>query len=249
MSTTSKRGLQKVKGASAQDASEHSHNILHILFALTSGADVHQCLHELGKVRFDVCADSVVTPEEFTGRLAAQYFDLIIAEYPNFSWLQTQVLDLLRQAKKDIPLIVLVRGMKRETAADLILKGAADCIDIENIGHLPVAAHRALNAKALRDQRDRAELHLKHSEARYRALTGNLNYGICRCDGAGSFLEGNEALISMLGYGSKEELLALDLVCHIFQNPSARAQLLCQKTSGAHIDPLEVDGKEKTLLP
>ena len=35
------------------------------------------------------------------------------------------MLDLLGQMKKDIPLIFLVHGMKRETAAEFILKGAA----------------------------------------------------------------------------------------------------------------------------
>jgi PAS domain-containing protein len=52
-------------------------------------------------------------------------------------------------------------------------------------------------------KRDRAEKKLRHSEARYRALAGNLNYGICRCSVEGRFLEVNEAMTSMFGYGSK----------------------------------------------
>jgi len=50
-----------------------------------------------------------------------------------------QVLDLLGRMKKDIPLIFLVHGLKRETAAEFILKGAAECIEMDSIGHLPVA--------------------------------------------------------------------------------------------------------------
>src|SRR6267143_145723 len=53
--------------------------------------------------------------------------------------------------------------------------GAAECIEMDSIGHLPVAIHRALDEKALRDQRDRAEKDLRRSEARYRALAGNLS--------------------------------------------------------------------------
>jgi len=51
----------------------------------------------------------------------------------------------------------------------------------------------------LRVERDRAEKHLRHSEARYRALVGNLNYGICRCGAEGKFLDVNQTLVTMLG--------------------------------------------------
>ena len=135
--------------------------------------------------------------------------------------------------------------MKRETAAEFILKGAADCVEVDNIGHQPVAVHRALKEKALRDQRDRAEKKLRHSEARYRALAGNLNYGIGRCSVDGRFLEVNDAMISMLGYGSREELLALDIACNPIQAPHRRAQLLGQTGPDALVDPVEIEWKRK----
>jgi len=72
-----------------------------------------------------------------------------------------------------------------------------------HIGHLPVAVHRALEEKALRNERDRAQNRLRHSEARYAPWQGNLSYGICRCDRDGKFLEVNEAIVKMLGYASK----------------------------------------------
>jgi diguanylate cyclase (GGDEF)-like protein/PAS domain S-box-containing protein len=186
-----------------------------------------------------------VTPEQFAERLRSQLFDLIVAEYPSPNWQETQVLDVLGQMKKDIPLIFLVHGLKREAAAEFILKGAADCIEVDSIGHLPVAVHRALDEKALRDQRDRAEKDLRRSEARYRALAGNLSYGICRCSLDGRFLEVNEAMMRMLGYGSREELLALDLARDIIQDPDKRKQLLGQTGAGALVDPIEIEWKRK----
>jgi diguanylate cyclase (GGDEF)-like protein/PAS domain S-box-containing protein len=155
------------------------------------------------------------------------------------------VLDLLGRMKKDIPLIFLVHGLKRETAAEFILKGAAECIEMDSIGHLPVAVHRALDEKALRDQRDRAEKDLRLSEARYRALAGNLSYGICRCNLDGRFLEVNEAMMRILGYGSREELLALDLARDIIQDPCKRAQLLGQSGADVLVDPIEIEWKRK----
>ena len=245
MYSKSELNPERVKRASARDAPERRENLVRILFVHHSLADVERCLNELKRVRFTVSSEVIATPEQFAERFRSQLFDLIVAEYPSPDWREKQVLDLLRQMKKDIPLIFLVHGMKRETAAEFILKGAADCIEVASLGHLPVAVHRALAEKALRDQRDRAEKDLGRSEARYRALAGNLSYGICRCSLDGKFLEVNEAMMRMLGYGSREELLALDLARDIIQDPDRRAQLLGQSGADALADPIEIEWKRK----
>ena len=233
------------KRAATRGAPEPRQNLVRILFVHSSAADVQRYIHELEKVRFTVIPDVVVTPEQFAERLHSRSFDLILAEHPSLGWQETQVLELLEKLKKDIPLIFLVHDLKRETAAEFILDGAAECVEVNNVGHLPIAVHRALKEKALRDQRDRAEKKLRHSEARYRALAGNLNYGICRCSVDGGFLEVNEAMISMLGYGSREELLALDIACSLIQDPDRGAQLLGRTSADALIDPLEIEWKRK----
>jgi diguanylate cyclase (GGDEF)-like protein/PAS domain S-box-containing protein len=243
MSSQSKLDLAQHERASTRDALERRESLVRILFVHRFLADVERCSHELERVRFTVSSDVVVTPEQFAERLRSQLFDLVVAEYPSPNWQETQVLDFLGQMKKDIPLIFLVHGLKRETAAEFILRGAADCIEVDSIGHLPVAVHRALAEKALRDQRDRAEKELRRSEARYRALAGNRSYGICRCSLDGRFLEVNEAMMRMLGYGSREELLALDLARDIIQDPDRRAQLLGQTGAGALLDPIEIEWK------
>jgi diguanylate cyclase (GGDEF)-like protein/PAS domain S-box-containing protein len=228
-----------------RDAHEPKQNLLRVVFFHCSAADVQCYVHELERVRFAIIPDVVVTTEQFAERLLSRSFDLILAEYPSLDWQETQVLELLEQLKKDIPLILLVHSLKRETAAEFILRGAADCVEVDNIGHLPIAVHRALKEKALRDQRDRAEKKLRHSEARYKALAGNLNYGIARCSVDGRFLEVNDAMISMLGYGSSEELLALDIACNPIRDPNRRAQLLGQTGADALVDPIEIEWKRK----
>jgi diguanylate cyclase (GGDEF)-like protein/PAS domain S-box-containing protein len=237
--------LEQAARASSFDILGRRQNLVRILFIHRSLADVERCLYELKRVRFTVRSDVVLTPGQFAERLHSQPFDLVVAEYPSPNWQNTQVLDLLGRMKKDIPLIFLVDGLKRETAAEFILKGAADCIEMDSIGHLPVAVHRALNEKVLRAQRDRAEKDLRRSEARYRALAGNLSYGICRCGLDGGFLEVNEAMMRMLGFGSSAELLALDLLRDIIQDPGNRAQLLGQTDAEVLVDPIEIEWKRK----
>jgi diguanylate cyclase (GGDEF)-like protein/PAS domain S-box-containing protein len=245
MSSTTQSKLEKANRASAPEALERRQNLVRILFVHRSVADVERCLYELRRVRFTVSSSIVVTPEQFGERFSSHLFDLIVAEYPSPNWQETQVLALLDQMKKDIPVILLVQDLKRENVAEFILRGAADCIEVESLGHLPVAVHRALAEKALRDQRDRAEKELRRSEARYRALAGNLSYGICRCSLDGEFLEANEAMVRMLGHGSKEELLARVLAREIIQDPNRRAQLLGQTGEGPLVDPIEVEWRRK----
>jgi diguanylate cyclase (GGDEF)-like protein/PAS domain S-box-containing protein len=219
--------------------------LVRILFVHRSVLEVELCLRELRKVRFVVGSRVVETPEQFAELVLSQPFDLVIAEHPIPNWKETQALDDLRNLKKDIPIIYLVPDSKSETAAGFILNGISDCIEMDRISHLPVAVHRALDEKLLRDQRDRAERDLRRSEARYRALAGNLSYGICRCGLDGGFLEVNEAMIRMFGYGSREELLCLGLTREIVQDPLRRAQLLGHSTANAPVDPIEVDWNRK----
>src|SRR5436189_2741103 len=245
MSLKSRPDLEQVERAAAFDALGLSRNLVRILFVHRFPAEIEHCLYELKKVRFTVSSDIAVTPEQFAERLRAKPFDLVVAEHPSPNLQETQALDILREMKKDIPVIFLVYGLKRETAAKFILKGVSDCVEMDRISHLPVAVHRALDEKALRDQRDRAEKDLRRSEARYRALAGNLSYGICRCGLDGSFLEVNEAMIRMLGYESKGEVLVLGLVREIIQDPPRRAQLLGHSGTNSQVDPIEMEWRRK----
>jgi len=71
-------------------------------------------------------------------------YDLVVAEYPSPDWRETQALELLHRLKTQIPLIFVGGTLQRETVAELLTRGAYDCIEMDHIGHLPVAVHRAL---------------------------------------------------------------------------------------------------------
>jgi diguanylate cyclase (GGDEF)-like protein/PAS domain S-box-containing protein len=235
---------QTERNTSFAGLAERRH-FLRILFVHRSPMDIERCLHELRRVGFTVSSDVVLTPEQLTDRLRSQPFDLVLAEYPSPNWQGAEVLDRLHQLKKAIPVIFLVYVVKRETVAELILNGACDCIEMGSISHLPVAVHRAQEEKTLRDERDRAEKELGRSEARYRALAGNLNYGICLCDLDGKFLEVNEAMVSLLGYASKEELLAMNLRSDIIRDFAKCEQLFEQSGEGHLVSPIEMDWTRK----
>src|SRR5216684_4026294 len=225
--------------------SEGRHLPLHILFVHSNAAEVERCLQELNKAHFTVSAEVVVAPEEFSERLGSHAYDLVVAELTSPDCRETQALELLHLSNRQIPFIFVGSTLQRETVAEFITRGAYDCIEMGHIGHLPVAVHQALQEKALREERGRAQNRLRHSEARYRALAGNLSYGICRCDRDGKFLEVNESMVKMLGYASKEELLGVNLASGLIQDPGKRTQLLGQPDRQGSVDSLEIEWKRK----
>ncbi len=209
-------------------------------------------MQELGSSNFKVSTDIAANSAQFAKRLGSKFYDLILAQHPIAGWEGIQPLALLRRMKRHVPLIFVGDDITMEAAAELITAGAADCIQMDHVGHLPVAVRRALSEGNVREERDRAQEKLRHSEAHYRALVGNLSYGICRCSLEGDFLDVNRTLLAMLGYASKEELRAAELVTDVFRDPGRRAQMLGhsseQKQEG-QVDPLEVEWKRKDGAP
>ena len=202
-------------------------------------------MQELRKAHFKVSADIVVTADQFSARLKSRFYDVVVAEYPSPNWEGRRELEMLRLRERQVPCIFLIDTVQPETVAELISSGAADCIAMDHVGHLPVAVRRALSENHLREERDRNEKKLRHSEARYRALVGNLTYGICRCNTKGKFLDVNQALATILGYASREELLAVNLAADVLCDPAKRAQLLGQSADEQEPDPLETEWKSK----
>jgi diguanylate cyclase (GGDEF)-like protein/PAS domain S-box-containing protein len=217
--------------------------LLRVLFLHSRIACIERCLQELEDEQSHVKSDVVLTSEQFAERLSSKYYDIVLAEYPTPQWQIKPALDLLHN--RHIPLILVTDKMDRESVLDLIAKGAADCVKMDNIADLPVAIRRALKEKSLRGERSRVEKKLQHSEAHYRALVANLAYGICRCGLGGEFLDVNQAMATMLGYASREELLAMNLAGDILHDPSRRAQLLGELGEKVRVDPLEVDWKRQ----
>ena len=202
-------------------------------------------MRELKRAHFKVTADVVPTSEQFAERLKSKLYDIVVAEYPAPNWQGTQALELLQQMEKSVPLILVTYINQPETIAKLMTKGAADCIEMENICHLPAAIRRVLSEKKLQEEHDRAEKKLRHSEARYRDLVGNLKYGFCRCGAEGKLLDVNPALVTMLGYTSRKELMTEDLTGAIIRDPSTRNQILESSSPENRAKPLEIDWKRR----
>jgi diguanylate cyclase (GGDEF)-like protein/PAS domain S-box-containing protein len=86
---------------------------------------------------------------------------------------------------------------------------------------------------------------LRHSQSLYRALVENPAYGICRCDAQGKFLDANQALLTMLGYETTEELLAANRASEIVLDLGQGAPLAGCSPESVRIEPVEIEWKRK----
>jgi PAS domain S-box-containing protein len=84
-------------------------------------------------------------------------------------------------------------------------------------------------------ERKQTEKALQESELKYRNLIETMPDGFYRSTPEGKFLEINEAMVKMLGYGSKEELLAVDIKTQLYFKPEDRESRVLQE------NPLELD--------
>jgi two-component system NtrC family sensor kinase len=80
----------------------------------------------------------------------------------------------------------------------------------------------------LKDITDRRE-----AERRYRELFDNIQEGLFFSTPEGRFVEVNDALVTMLGYSSREELLQVDIPTQVYFSPGQRQR---------HADAMEKDG-------
>jgi hypothetical protein len=90
----------------------------------------------------------------------------------------------------------------------------------------------------------RHEEALRRSEARYRSLVQSAAYSIFRSSLDGKFLDVNPALVSMLGYESAEEVLALDPKSDVFLHPQEQVRLAEEYERSGRVD-VELKWKRK----
>jgi len=79
------------------------------------------------------------------------------------------------------------------------------------------------------NEMEQAKLALQASETVYRNLVEKMPDGVYRSTHEGKFVEVNPAMVKMLGYESKEELLAIDIKSQLYFEPGDRESLTLEE--------------------
>jgi signal transduction histidine kinase len=130
---------------------------LRILLVEDNPADVELLLLTLRKGGFEVTSDVAETAEEFTSRIQAVSYDLILADYNLPQWKGTEALEILSRENLDVPLIVVTGYLGEEKAVDYIKQGATDCVLKDRMARLSPSIRRALEERRLRQLRRQGE--------------------------------------------------------------------------------------------
>jgi light-regulated signal transduction histidine kinase (bacteriophytochrome) len=128
-------------------------------------SDVELVLLTLMSNGFDVSSEVVQTVEEFTSRIRATEYDVILADYNLPLWRGMDSLEVLRRENLDVPLIVVTGYLGEEKAVECLKQGATDYVLKDHLGRLPTSIRRALEEKRLRKERSQAEHELARSNA------------------------------------------------------------------------------------
>jgi len=140
----------------------------------------------------------------------------------------------------DIPILALSeKPLEESEIHDILSGGAMDVLDppfspsllMARVGNL-VRIHRE-------------EIQLKEIEQRYRRIFDSSHYGYFLSSREGRFLEINDALMNILGYSNRKEMLRLRLPEDLYVNPEDREILQSLIEKQGFVKDFKVDFKRK----
>src|ERR1051326_272371 len=137
---------------------------LRILIVEDSEDDCLLVLHALEQAGLNCEYIRVSAAESFAQCLDKEEWDVIICDYrlPNFS--APEALEILKQSRLEIPLIVIAGSLSEETIVKVMRSGARDCVIKDHLGRLPVAIERELREVEARRQYRRVEEQFRQAQ-------------------------------------------------------------------------------------
>jgi diguanylate cyclase (GGDEF)-like protein/PAS domain S-box-containing protein len=229
----------------SESARSHRSRPLRALFVHRDADAIEACVQELEKAQFTVSADRVLNLAQCAQQLRSKSYDVIIVEYLDSHCNASQVLQLLHQTLQEMAVIFVTPGLRSASLGEFTAEGSFEYVEQEHIAHLPMVVRRALNHKETREELAQAKKALQHSQSLYRALEDNPTYGIYRCDAEGKLLDVNQTLVTMLGYQSKEQLLAANQEFEIIPNFRDVSLSAGRIPETQRIEPVEMEWKRK----
>lgn len=161
----------------------------------------------------------------------AGVFSLLEAHVPNIIFVNIDLpdqkgTDLCKKLKSDpltkhIPVILTGITQEQEESFDEIINSQSDGILSYPMDKLSFAVQLRAVLKLNKSTHEREKL--------YRDLVERLPDGVYKSTHDGKFIEVNQAMVKMLGYDSKEELLAIDIKSALYFEMADRESLVLQE--------------------
>ena len=172
---------------------------LRVLIVEDSEDDALLLLHHLRRAGYQVTSRRVDTGEAMAAALAAQEWDVVLADYSLPQFDAPAALVLLQATGHDLPFIIISGTIGEETAVAALKSGAHDFMLKGSLARLVPAIERELRERQVRRERARAEEALRRGEERYRSLLEGIPVGVYRTAPDGTLLDANPVFREMLG--------------------------------------------------
>jgi two-component system cell cycle sensor histidine kinase/response regulator CckA len=232
-----------------KDHSAKRERLLRVLLIEHDPDDAELCISALRAADASTQIDLVSNPEDFLRHLNQNAYDVVLSDYRIPGWSGMDVLQLLRKQGKTTPFLLVTGTLGDEMAVSCIREGVSDYVLKDRLALLPHAIDRAIGEQLMREEGYHSQQALQQSEARYRELVENAVSGVYRETASGQFLQVNTSLVRMLGYSSKEELMALPALS-AYRNPTDRERLLLEEyRRSGRFRGVEVEWKRKDGAP
>ena len=190
------------------------------------------------KAGFPGCAIAELQdPAQLERSLDAGRVDVIVADHRP-SWVDAfRLLAHVRERSPDLP-IVLCTGTGSEELAVAAMKAGFDDYVLKHPHHFPrlVPAIRSALEEAARRRIAR------EAETRYRTLFEGVPVGLYRATLSGQVLDANPALLQLLGFPSRESLMAVNLR-DVYVEPRARRRFLEKLEREGEVHDMELQWK------
>jgi PAS domain S-box-containing protein len=162
----------------------------------------------------------VLAPADLPRSMDAGDYDVVICDHRP-GWVDAfDVLSAVRRRDPDLPILFCTRSGSEELAVAAMKAGFDDYVlkHPHHFSRLVSAVHSALEESARRRVG-------REAETRYRTLFEGVPVGLFRATLSGQILDANPALIRLLGFPSRESLMAVNLR-EIHADPKSRRLFL-----------------------
>lgn len=177
-----------------------------ILLVEDSDDDALLLVTHIQNAGYKPTVERVQNAADFVTALKKQGWDVIISDHALPAFSSTDALDLLNQAKLDIPFIIVSGELPEETAAQAMQKGADDFFPKNNLKRLVPAIEREMNDAQERYRRRFLEAERKNtrtafaqSESRLKALFEHAQDAIFLVNNKMEYVDANPSACALLG--------------------------------------------------
>lgn len=178
---------------------------LRILLLEDNLSDAELIVQEVLNAGFSFIEKRVDTREKFISEIKKFTPDIILADYylPQFSALEA--LEILKQHRADIPVILITGSQSEEVAVECMRQGAEDYILKQSLTRLVSAIRKTLEKRAMQREKEQAEAALRKSEHKFRLLFEHNPIPMFVYDVETLlFLDVNDAATTHYGYSREE---------------------------------------------